>query len=89
MATIAELLETRATDAQRATVARMKSAPAASWVVTSIVGGSLLGVPLQGVAIQIEEPKLKVWGVVLPNGNFLKPKPGRKTLDASDITIHL
>lgn len=89
MSTIAELLETRATDAQRATVARMKAAPAASWKVTKILGGNLLGVPLDGVAVQIEAPKLNVWGVVLPNGDFLKPKPGRKTIDAADIAFRL
>lgn len=89
MPSTSELLATRATDAQRATVARMKSAPAASWVVTKILGGSLLGEPLDGVAVQIEAPKLGVWGVILPNGDFMKPKPGRKTIDALDIAFKL
>jgi hypothetical protein len=89
MSNTSKLLATRATDAQRATVARMKSAPAASWVVTKILGGSLLGAPLDGVAVQIEAPKLGIWGVILPNGDFMKPKPGRKTIDALDIAFKL
>lgn len=89
MSSIEQLMQTRATQAQRDTVARMVAAPAAKWQVTKVLGGALLGVPLDGVAVQIEAPALKVWGVVLPDGTFLKPKPGRKTIDKSDIVHKL
>ena len=83
------LLDTRATPNQRATVDRMLAAPAGNWKVTKILGGHLLGVELEGVAVQIESPTLKVWGVILPNGSFIKPQPGRRTIDKLDIAIHL
>lgn len=89
MSTIAQLMQTRATQAQRDTVARMSSAPAAKWTVTKVLGGALFGVPVDGVAVQIEAPALKLWGVILPNGSFMRPKPGRKTIDKADILINL
>lgn len=89
MTTIASLLETRATQAQRDTVQRMTSAPALKWTVTKVLGGSLFGVPVDGVAVQIEAPAAKVWGVILPNGTLVKPQPGRKTIDKLDILTHL
>ena len=86
---IETLIETRATAAQRATVNRMRAAPAMKWVVSKVFTATLLGVKCEGVAVQIEAPAARMWGVVLPNGEFIKPKPGRKTIDAADIAFKL
>ena len=85
MTQILELLQTRCTPEQKAVVDRMLAAPAANWRVSKILEVNLLGVKCEGVAVQIEAPALRIWGVVLPNGEFVKPRPGRKTLDANQI----
>lgn len=75
------------TDSQLQTATRMLSAPAGGWVLTRVVKPILLGIPCEGVAVQIESTKLGVWGVILPDGQMIKPKPGRKSISAADIAF--
>lgn len=77
------------TSEQRTKLNQMLSAPAGGWVHTKTLKAKLLGIECSGVALQIESPKLRIWGVILPDGTFLKPKPGRKTIDASEIAFKL
>lgn len=79
----------KTTPEQMATVTRMINAPAGGWIRTKTLKATYLGVPCDGVAIQLESPKLRIWGLVLPDGSFHKPKPGRKTIDASDVVYKL
>lgn len=81
--------DARQTEAQTQTVARMLAAPAGGWKVTAVIEGTLLGVKCENVGIKIESRALRVWGVIMPNGMMVKPKPGRKTIDARDIAWSL
>ena len=82
-------IRTKATSDQIATMDRMLKAPAMRWIVSGTMTATLFGVPCDGIAIRIEAPTAKIWGVILPSGAFLKPKAGRKTIDAMDVAIAL
>lgn len=86
---IQDLIETRCTEAQKSVVDRMLKAPAMAWKISRVLEVTLLGVKCEGVAVQIEAPKAKIWGVILPNGEFVKPLPGRKTIDLSKIAYKM
>jgi len=72
---------------QKATVDRMLAAPAGGWILTKTL--RLKNLPSDKVAVQLESRSLGVWGIVLPSGEFIKPKPGRKTIDAADVAWQL
>lgn len=74
---------------QQATIDRMLAAPAGGWVRGSTYAGTLLGQPCENVAVKLASRKLGVWGVVMPDGSFVKPNPGRKTINVSDIVFAL
>lgn len=82
----------RMTAAQLETVRRMMNAPALKWVHTKTLQATVVGglvVKGRGVAVQLEAPSAKIWGLVLPDGSFQKPKPGRKSIDSVDVVFKL
>lgn len=75
--------------AQIDTTLRMLAAPAGGWRATKILGATYLGVVCDGRLVQLESRKLGIFGVVMPDGSFIKPKAGRKTISAADIAYKL
>ena len=71
------------TEPQRATLERMLAAPAGGWKEAGRY--SLANIQSDRLVVKLQSRKLGLWGVVTPRGDFLKPKPGRKTMDVSDV----
>ena len=89
MAIAQKLKNLNASEIQIEVVERMLAAPAGGWVAKKVVGASFLGVRCDGVAVQLVSKSLNLWGVVLPSGEFVKPKPGCKTIYARDIAYKM
>lgn len=79
------LVKSSASAKQQAKMDQMINAPAMKWSVTKIL--RLKHLTTGRIAIQIEAKGC--WGVILPNGDFIRPKNGRKTIDNSDIAWSL
>jgi hypothetical protein len=68
-------------------VEAMLKAPAGDWVMTGTF--KLKNFDTKKVAIRIESRKFKKWGFIVPNGEFVTPKNGRKTINHSDVAQYL
>jgi len=85
MTTAAQAIQDFATPEQRAKISTLLSAPAMKWKVTKVLRSKFL---FDGrIAVQIEAKGC--WGVILPSGEMVRPKPGRSSIDNLEIANHL